>query len=456
MDQNKLKQLISLFNELIQLISNQKPQDVILPKRDFATPISSFFGNDSNKITLIGRDIHSQLERFTELLWDADQEIRKTTSIKAVKKKVIELILQQEQDSNKVDADFFKAVLNEFLKHPNQETQVFRPVYGASLSLEQEYARSIQLGPFGLHTWNDYYSLITSKDSLFFDLNLKNLHDIRNIEKSYPSNFPLLEDLGNIVISVKVSARDIQRIEELADERFNQFENVISYMLGFESKSINFGVKNYFNLTGLESVKILPTGISYGNEFNDSLWPPLNFDSPFFLDGNICSNEINSIQIWENFGHRWIWELLKVDASNLSSWQKRVLTAVEWVGKGLRDKNISSSFVQLVFALETLFTFKERGVLISPSIGSQLAEFTAFIVSDDLEGRLKTIKQVNEIYTFRSAVTHGGSNSISVSIFLDAVQLLKTLITRIITNPELEQLQSIEQLKDWVNNKKYS
>jgi hypothetical protein len=455
MDQNKLKKLVPLFDKLILLISDQKAQDTVLPQKDFVTPISSFFDNSSNKITLKGRDIHNQLEHFTELLWDANQEIRKTISIKVLKKKVVELILQYEQDSNKVDTDFFKAVLDEFLKYPNQETQVFRPVYGASLSLEQEYPRSIQLGPFVLHTWDDYCSLVTSKDCLFLDFNLKNAHDLRNLDRSYPSEFPLLENLGNIIISVKVSARDIQRIQELADERFNQFENVISYMLGYESKNFNFGVTNHSNLTGSGSVKILPTSISYANEFNDNLWP-LYFNSPFFHDGNICSSETNPIQIWEDFGHHWIWKSLEVDASNLSSWQKRVLTAVEWVGKGLRDKNISRSFVQLVFALETLFTSQEKGVLISPSIGSQLAELTAFIVGDSLEDRLQTVIQVNDVYKFRSAVAHGGSNSIPVSIFLDAVKLLKTLITRIITNPELSKLQNIDQVKDWVNNKKYS
>lgn len=94
--------------------------------------------------------------------------------------------------------------------------------------------------------------------------------------------------------------------------------------------------------------------------------------------------------------------------------------------------------------------------MVSPSIASTLSEFTAFIVADNLSDRLAAIKKVDRIYKNRSAVAHGGTQSVPAIIVSEAMNLMRDLITKIITNPNLRELQSFEKVKVWVNNKKYS
>jgi hypothetical protein len=93
---------------------------------------------------------------------------------------------------------------------------------------------------------------------------------------------------------------------------------------------------------------------------------------------------------------------------------------------------------------------------VSPSIASQLAEFSAYIVGDDFDSRLEVEKSVKKLYGRRSAVAHGGSQSVLESEVIEALKLVRNLLKRITTNPELSAMTSMKQLQDWVQRKKYT
>lgn len=134
-----------------------------------------------------------------------------------------------------------------------------------------------------------------------------------------------------------------------------------------------------------------------------------------------------------------------------------MIAAIEWVGKGLRDSDDpAKAFVQFVFAIEALLTFQKKGVLVSPSIASQLAEYSAFILGSDYDSRLEVGKLIKNLYNHRSAIAHGGSQSVLESEVNDALYLVKSLITQMITKPELVAMTSIDQLQEWVSRQKYS
>ncbi|MEA5464528.1 hypothetical protein [Leptothoe sp. PORK10 BA2] len=92
----------------------------------------------------------------------------------------------------------------------------------------------------------------------------------------------------------------------------------------------------------------------------------------------------------------------------------------------------------------------------SSSIRGRLSEFTASIVAENLSDRLNSEKRVKRIYDWRSAIVHGRKQTVPPSIVSESMNLMKEIITKIITNPELIKLQSIEQVEEWVNKKKYS
>ena len=452
MHRDQAKKILNIFLDLVSSIKNQESCDPSLPLNNLTLPYSSFY-RDESIYSLRGYYNHQKMEDCVEQLWDINTEIRQTLSSKSIEDKVAKLIFQYQEDESSITPDSFKKVLDELLKIPKQNFLVLCSVYGSSLGGNN----SSELGPFTLYTWDAYQALVNTnpKNVSILDSLLKEHNECKELDESYPSDFPMLEDLGKIFISVQVLARDRQRALELAAQRFNQFENVVSYMLGYEAKRFNFGVISSSSLSLVESLLISSEGISYSSLFQDNVFP-LQLDSPFFFDGKIRLNETDYNQYWKDYGHSWIWKILKHESSQLSDWHKRILSSIEWIGRGHRDKNPAKSLVQFTFALEALFSYQEKGVLVSPSIASTLSEFTAFIVADNLSDRLDVIKKVNKIYEKRSAVAHGGTQSIPASIVSEAMNLMRDLITKIITNPGLRELQSIKKVKEWVNDKKYS
>jgi Apea-like HEPN len=451
MTQHNRETLLNAFRDLASSIRNHELYTPGFPQTDFILQDSSFYRDQSKKISLIGHHNLKKMENFVEHFWDFDPEIKQTVSAKNIKDKVVELLFQYLEDESSVTIDSFQKVLKKILEIPKQKLLVLSPFYGASLYKNS----SSKLGPFTLYTWNDYKALVSSSNDTILDSLLKYSYEGRELDKSCPSDFPMLENLGNIFISIQVLARDAQRALELADQRFNQFENIISYMLGHEAKKFNFGVGYSSSRNAKSLLSISSKGFSCYNHLSQENIFPLDLDKSFFFDGKTYFDETNFIQHWRDFGYAWIWDVL-LQEPQLNAWHKRILSSIEWIGRGLRDKNPARSLVQFTFALETLFTFQEKGILVTPSIGSTLAEFTAFIVADDLSDRLDVVKKVNKIYSERSAVAHGGSESVSAFILSETINLMKDLITRIITNPDLAKLQTISDVRNWVNEKKYS
>jgi hypothetical protein len=145
-----------------------------------------------------------------------------------------------------------------------------------------------------------------------------------------------------------------------------------------------------------------------------------------------------------------------LNKGNHSKLEKRIISAIGWAGKALRDEEPARALTQYVFALEALLQFQQRGSMVSPSITYQMAEFAAFIISEELEGRLEIEKMIRNIYARRSAIAHGGSNGVNEEELYKALVLLKRLIITLTINNEFKDLTSIEEISEWVKVKKYS
>jgi hypothetical protein len=71
------------------------------------------------------------------------------------------------------------------------------------------------------------------------------------------------------------------------------------------------------------------------------------------------------------------------------------------------------------------------------------------------EVRKQVEKDVREIYAARSGVAHFGSKKVSEELHAKALDLVSSLITRLLTDPELSSLPSAEAVGDWVRDRKY-
>ncbi len=73
-----------------------------------------------------------------------------------------------------------------------------------------------------------------------------------------------------------------------------------------------------------------------------------------------------------------------------------------------------------------------------------------------LELRQKIFREVKYIYANRSKIVHGGDNDLFEKDIKTARRFIYTLIACVIQNDEILQFNNMENLRDWVNERKFS
>ncbi|MGK7956757.1 MAG: hypothetical protein AB4063_16130 [Crocosphaera sp.] len=96
-----------------------------------------------------------------------------------------------------------------------------------------------------------------------------------------------------------------------------------------------------------------------------------------------------------------------VNEEKMTNFEKRIWTALYWLGETMTEQEISSLIIKYATCLETLFNTREGG------ISEQISEFTAFICGYSKEERLYIYDNIKKLYKLRSTIVHGGGNEIS-------------------------------------------
>ena len=143
------------------------------------------------------------------------------------------------------------------------------------------------------------------------------------------------------------------------------------------------------------------------------------------------------------YGNDKIWEYLCKDKPN--EMENRIINAIQWAGKGLKDEEQSRAFTQYLFALEALLQFQQKDQIVTPSILYHLSELVAFIVADNFDDRTKWEKIVKRLYSRRSAIAHGRSNEVGADELFQAFYLIKQLVTTLLISDEFKDMKDIQR-----------
>lgn len=415
---NQLKELAQSFNKTIALI------EVVAPfKRKDSDAWKEL--NNENGLFLWGSNRISQFEELVKKFLNYDNEISSSLSKQTIENRIIDLLCKSYLSKSPINQGEVEILLNDFQSILNEEWEVFRILRGAKLSSKIP----LELGPYKIYSWSLHQSILMTQYS-----EDENCSEDENWWQSC-----VFTETNELLISSKATARDASKAREIADSKFRQFENIIRYMLGNKSGQVDIGIFDYHSPSISKSLSMSLTRKGGASNLQGS-YVPVDLNDSYFID--------------PQRGHAWIWNVLQ--QSSLFELQKKIVAAIEWIGKGVRDTDPARSFVQFTFALEALLTFNEKGTLVSPSVASQLAEFSAFLLGKDCEERIQVEKTVKSLYSVRSAIAHGGSQSVSEEVVKEALSLVKSLIIRMTTDSELCEINSMNQLKTWVNQKKYS
>ena len=108
--------------------------------------------------------------------------------------------------------------------------------------------------------------------------------------------------------------------------------------------------------------------------------------------------------------------------------------------------------MQFATAIEAMLQ-NDKG-FITKSITAHIAEYGAFILSDKKDERIKLEKRIKEIYGVRSGIAHGHKKE--DFMLNEAFYIAKMIVIEFLKNSELKKIKDMDELKRWVDDKKFS
>lgn len=163
----------------------------------------------------------------------------------------------------------------------------------------------------------------------------------------------------------------------------------------------------------------------------------------YILDNKIFKYAGNNVKLFEY-----------LDKEPSTQLEKKIKLAVNWIGQSLRNNHMIESFLALCVALETLLSFQDG--FITPSITSQLSEWTAFLTEDSLDERKSKYKKIKDLYGKRSKIAHSGTAQITKNDYYDLLNIIKNVINKLFELVENNKITKSDDLRNYIDELKYS
>ncbi len=308
-----------------------------------------------------------------------------------------------------------KKIHNILLEKPLIKYSVVRPLYGA-YSKEVE---PINLGIFTIYNV-EFHDNELQKKSFFWNHRPEDWCD-----KSI-----------NLFVTVDAVARDAIKADEISENNFQLFDDILSYIFGSLDHAPRIGVLSYRRPIPLPVACLGDKDAMISGERI-----PIQDILPLFLSVKSLNDESQ--------GYQTLWRVLAL--SNINEMQKSLISSIEWMGKGIRSGNIIHSYLFYCIAIESLLNTGK-----GESLTQRLAENAAFILSRQCEERMRIDARVKHLYEIRSNITHGSNFQIEKSDLLDIYNISKQLTTKFLTTKALMNLKNKDGLKSWIIHQRYS
>jgi len=399
---------INIINELTKIA------EIILQTFDNSPEPNKSFGIDKCNITFRGFDNVKKFQDGLETIFNSNKDISEMWTLNKFETEFVHLIrvLKNESRScNKTDID---SLFDKFTKVEIQESEILFELYGAEMNLPK-----LVLGDFTIYD---------------FDLSISELTE----RFPYLANqdFYFTHRKSKYLVGIKVKARDNDKAVEIAKRLCEVFENVFSYMIADLKHERTVGI---FNFRGWKTTCIVVCNQnSMGLKGKNTIFLPVNISDSFFTDSSQ--------------GNDKIWSL--ITKTHKTEIEKRLINAIEWIGKAVYDIDLSKSLIQFVFAIEGMLQQNEKSI-ITPSIVSQLSDWLAFIINDELDQRKKISKYFKDIYQKRSAIAHGAVKTIDIQDLAMALQISKLMIITFLTQKPFCDIKTMDELNKCITDLKF-
>lgn len=366
-----------------------------------------------NHLYFIGEENIKIFRSTLKKLFITNREIADNWTQKTFQERIVFLVQTLKYEARKCRPKEIEKIYNDLISVETRECELLYEIHGIKMKSE-----AISFGDFYI------YNFLLSKDILL-------------------QKHPQLENSGFLpknencfLLAFKVKAKEQYKAVEIGNELCSMIEKSFNYMIGDMTMGRNIGIFNYNNWKNFNTIVCYDSGIGYHGRNEPA--PSVDIEDLLFKD--------------ESQGHDIIWKL--ITPKSKTEIEKRIISSIEWIGKAIIDKDSSKSLVQFVFAIEGMLQYNS-GSFITPSIVSQMSEWLAFIIHDDLIERKRIAKTFKNIYQKRSAVAHGSSNEILKGDLETAKILAKLMVQSFLTIEPYSKMKTMEELSNYITELKF-
>lgn len=400
-----MKNISEKISSLNQLINNSVLED----KSSFREKPNISFVTKNGKISFNGSEQYKVFNIEINSLYSMFQTVKECFSINTFSKKMVEFIASikiEDRIATKSDIDFIE---NYFKNLEFQKFKISREIYGIHFETGE-----LKLG----------------------DYRLINIEYNPQFLKNFPQQFDDIE-LPQYLIEIDILTKDVEKAKEIANIRFEQFENIIAYMIGDLSRKKNVKILSKIDTTSNQIFIVSPTVVTHTEQLNYSIINGI--DDDFFTD--------------EKNGNKSVWNLFSQTKN--SELEIRIKNSVEWIRKALKDSNNAKTLIQFMFAIESVLHI-EKDKIINPSILSQISDNIAFLLSESVENRKKNAGIFKLLYNKRSGIVHGSKQSINDKDLHEALMLCKQIIKILLTTEPYKNFHNSKQLSEYLIDLKFN
>jgi len=405
---NIVKQLLKIVNEIISLAEIDyyfRKQDI-----DYQT-----YTIGENTINFLNENRYKYLNAISKA-FSLDSEIERSYTIEKYKDSFIdffsELIIKKTEATEQCVEVFY----NQLKSQVTHTFSVFREIYGITFKTSTD---PVSLGNYTIYHFQSHKHIIEAKSSV----------------KPEDNRFDFS---SKYLIEWKADAKHYTKAIEIADSYFEKFELILHYIIGRPTSKYEVKIFNYQGRNNRDAIVFSDGGLATSSTSHGAS-DELPVDHPSLTN--------------EDLGYKSIWQM--ADTNSLNQFHKRILLAIEWIGRSIMEPLPQSAFLKAAIALEKIFTYNEK-TIINASILSQISEGTAFILGKSVEERLEIEKEVKKLYELRSAIVHSGNKDISRSDHIRILKVSKSVLTKLLTSEKLMSIDSIENLHKLLKRIKYS
>ena len=375
-----------------------------------------------HSIAFQGDALSSDYEHIVLSVLMLDRSVASTTSAQRVEEEIAKAIKDNLASGTSFSGSDVSNIMRNLNSTSLEDWQVFRRLDGATVSrgsINLGHLRVFRRDRYLAHVKRRYrHVLLSDADRLFPETALDPLQ-------------------LQAVISTTVAARDSTYAREVADLRFKWFDRGIRFVVG-RSRLYTVGVFDNEGYRWSQFIALSPTGQDGREHYSGSI--------PF----DLSSYDLKSTAL----GLDELWGILSqaetVANEPRENIHARILRAVDWVGRGVNDRDHVNAFIQFIFALEALFTVG------SGSIGTRLAESASYLLGSTFNDRVARYEEVTTLYAKRSEVAHGDVSAVSEADTELAFKYVRSCVARMLTHRRISKMQGYSEFQDWVKKNKFS